>query len=63
MPQRCLRLGARGRPWPTRTEKSLREVQAKRADLELRLVVTVDDDAYRAAVVATVAANLHPRED
>ena len=39
-------------------EKSLREVKAKLATLGLTLGMTLEDDAYRAAVVATVAAHI-----
>lgn len=43
-------------------EKSLREVQAKLAALGLSLGMTLDDESYRAAVVATVAANIQATE-
>ena len=39
-------------------EKSFREVKEKLAALGLALGMTVDDESYRAAVVATVAANI-----
>jgi DNA-directed RNA polymerase alpha subunit len=38
--------------------KSLREVKEKLAALGLTLGMTLDDEAYRAAVVATVVANI-----
>lgn len=43
-------------------EKSLREVQGKLAALGLSLGMTLDDESYRAAVVATVAANIQATE-
>ena len=39
-------------------EKSLREIKAKLAALGLTLGTTLEDDAYRAAVVETVAAHI-----
>ena len=39
-------------------EKSLREVKAKLAALGLTLGMTLEEDAYRAAVVAAVAAHI-----
>ena len=38
--------------------KSLREVKEKLANLGLTLGMTLEDESYRAAVVATVAANI-----
>jgi hypothetical protein len=43
-------------------EKSLREVKEKLAALGLTLGMTLDDDVYSAAVVATVAESLRARE-
>jgi hypothetical protein len=43
---------------PNCGEKSLREVKAKLATLGLTLGMTLEDDAYRGAVVAAVAANI-----
>jgi DNA-directed RNA polymerase alpha subunit len=43
---------------PNFGEKSLREVKAKLATLGLTLGMTLEDDTYRAAVVATVAAHI-----
>ena len=43
---------------PNFGEKSLREVKAKLAALDLTLGMTLDDESYRAAVVATVAASI-----
>jgi len=43
---------------PNFGEKSLREVKARLATLGLTLGMTLEDDAYRAAVVATVAASI-----
>jgi len=43
---------------PNFGQKSLREVEAKLAALGLTLGMTLDDDSYKAAVVATVAANI-----
>jgi DNA-directed RNA polymerase alpha subunit len=48
---------------PNFGEKSLREVKAKLAALGLTLGMTLEDDSYRAAVVATVAANLRTRKE
>jgi DNA-directed RNA polymerase alpha subunit len=39
-------------------EKSLREVKEKLANLGLMLGMTLEDDVYRAAVLATVGANI-----
>ena len=47
---------------PNFGEKSLREVKEKLASLGLTLGMTVDDELYKAAVVATVAANLRTRK-
>jgi len=46
---------------PNFGEKSLREVKVKLATLGLTLGMTLEEDSYRAAVVATVAANLRTR--
>jgi len=43
---------------PNFGEKSLREVKETLATLGLTLGMTLEDDAYRAAVVAAVAANI-----
>jgi len=43
---------------PNFGEKSLREVKAKLAALDLTLGMTLDDESYRAAVVAAVVANI-----
>jgi len=43
---------------PNFGEKSLREVKEKLATLGLAFGMTLDDDSYNAAVVATVAANM-----
>jgi DNA-directed RNA polymerase alpha subunit len=43
---------------PNFGEKSLREVKEKLANLGLTLGMTLEDDAYRAAVVAAVVANI-----
>ena len=43
---------------PNFGEKSLREVKDKLATLGLTLGMTLEEDAYRAAVVATVAASI-----
>jgi len=43
---------------PNFEEKSLKEVKAKLAALGLTLGTTLEDDAYRAAVVETVAAHI-----
>ena len=43
---------------PNFGEKSLREVKEKLAALGLTLGMTLDDESYRAAVVATVAASI-----
>jgi DNA-directed RNA polymerase alpha subunit len=43
---------------PNFGEKSLREVKTKLATLGLTLGMTLEDDAYRAAAVAAVAANI-----
>ena len=43
---------------PNFGEKSLREVKAKLATLALTLGMVLEDDAYRAAVVATVATSI-----
>ena len=43
---------------PNFGQKSLREVEAKLAALGLTLGMTPDDDSYKAAVVATVAASI-----
>jgi DNA-directed RNA polymerase alpha subunit len=42
--------------------KSLREVKAKLANLGLTLGMTVEEDAYRAAVVAAVVASIKAAE-
>ena len=47
---------------PNFGEKSLREVKAKLANLGLTLAMTLEDDAYRAAIVAAVAAAFRARE-
>lgn len=43
---------------PNFGEKSLREVREKLAGLGLTLGMTLDDESYRAAVVAAVAASI-----
>jgi DNA-directed RNA polymerase alpha subunit len=43
---------------PNFGEKSLREVKAKLATLGLTLGMTLEDDTYRAAVVARVTASI-----
>jgi len=43
-------------------EKSLKEVKAKLASLGLTLGMTLDDYSHRAAVVATVVANIRTRK-
>jgi DNA-directed RNA polymerase alpha subunit len=43
---------------PNFGEKSLREVKGKLVALGLTLGMTPDDESYRAAVVAAVAANI-----
>jgi DNA-directed RNA polymerase alpha subunit len=43
---------------PNFGEKSLHEVNEKLATLSLTLGMTLEDDAYRAAVVATVGASI-----
>ncbi len=43
---------------PNVGEKSLREVKAKLAMLGLMLGMTLEDDTYRAAAVATIAASI-----
>jgi len=43
---------------PNFGNKSLKEIQEKLATLGLTLGMTLDDDSYRAAIVAAVAANL-----
>lgn len=43
---------------PNFGNKSLKETKEKPATLGLTLGMTLEDDAYRAAVVATVAANI-----
>jgi DNA-directed RNA polymerase alpha subunit len=43
---------------PSFGEKSLREVKEKLAAFGLALGMTLDDNAYRAAVVATVATSI-----
>ena len=43
---------------PNFGQKSLRKVKSKLANLGLTLGMTLEDDAYRAAVVATVAAHI-----
>ena len=47
---------------PNFGQKSLREVKAKLANLGLTLGMTVEEEAYRAAVVATVAARIQATE-
>ena len=47
---------------PNFGEKSLREVKAKLAVLGLTLGMTLEDESYRAAVVATVAAGIQATE-
>jgi hypothetical protein len=46
-------------PLPNSVEKSLREVKEKLATLGLTLGMMLDDNSYRAAVVAAVAASIH----
>ena len=48
---------------PNCGEKSLREVKGKLAALGLTLGMTLDYDSYRAAVVATAAANIRARKE
>ena len=48
---------------PNFGEKSLREIKQRLANLGLTWGMTLEDDAYRAAVVATVAANIRARKD
>ena len=48
---------------PNFGQRSLREVKDKLATLGLTLGMTLEDDAYRAAVVATVAANIAARRE
>ena len=48
---------------PNFGEKSLREVKGKLANLGLTLGMPLEDDTYRAAVVATVAAHLDTRKE
>jgi len=43
---------------PNFGEKSLKEVRTKLANLRLTLGMTLEDDSYRAAIVATVAATI-----
>ena len=43
---------------PNVGQKSLKEIKETLATLGLTLSMTLEDDAYRAAVVATVAANI-----
>ena len=47
---------------PNVGNKSLREVKGKLANLGLTLPMTLEDDAYRAAVLATVAARIRATE-
>lgn len=47
---------------PNLGHKSLKEIKDKLATLGLTLGMGVDDDSDRAAIVATVAANLRPGE-
>jgi DNA-directed RNA polymerase alpha subunit len=44
---------------PNFGKKSLRKAKDKLAILGLTLGMTLEDDTYRGAVVATVAANIH----
>jgi DNA-directed RNA polymerase alpha subunit len=44
---------------PNLGKKSLMEIKEKLATLGLTLAMTLDNESYRAAIVSTVAANLH----
>jgi hypothetical protein len=48
---------------PNFGKKSLREVKEKLATLGLTLGMTLDDDSYRGAIVATVAATLRATKE